>query len=93
MNKYDFKTSDIVVKNINNNSFHLCSKKLTKKLTKKLIDIILKYVRSDSHLIYLKESINSEHIVDILPNYELDAVITDIKDYCMENKLSFKIVK
>ena len=89
MNKYDFKTSDIVVKNINNNSFHLCSKKLTKEL----IHIILKYVRSDSHLIYLKESINSEHIVDILPNYELDAVITDIKDYCMENKLSFKIVK
>ena len=89
MNKYDFKTSDIVVKNINNNSFHLCSKKLTKRL----IDIILKYVNSDSYLIYLKENINSEHIVSILPNYELDAVITDIKDYCMENKLSFKIVK
>lgn len=93
MNKYDFKTSDIVVKNINNNSFYLCSKKLTKEL----IDIILKYVKSDnysdSYLIYLKENINSEHIVNILPNYELDAVITDIKDYCMENKLSFKIVK
>ena len=89
MNKYDFKTSDIVVKNINNNSFYLCSKKLTKEL----IDIILKYVKLDSYLIYLKENINSEHIVNILPNYELDAVITDIKDYCMENKLSFKIVK
>lgn len=89
MNKYDFKTIDIVVKNINNNSFYLCSKKLTKEL----IDIILKYVKSDSYLIYLKENINSEHIVNILPNYELDAVITDIKDYCMENKLSFKVVK
>ena len=89
MNKYDFKTNDIVVKNINNNSFYLCSKKLTKEL----IDIILKYVNSDSYLIYLKENVNSEHIVNILPNYELDAVITDIKNYCMENKLSFKIVK
>jgi len=89
MNKYDFKTSDIVVKNINNNSFYLCSKKLTKEL----IDIILKYVKLDNYLIYLKENINSEHLVNILPNYELDAVITDIKDYCMENKLSFKIVK
>lgn len=40
-----------------------------------------------------KYDFKTSDIVDILPNYELDAVITDIKDYCMENKLSFKIVK
>ncbi len=91
MNKYDFKSSDIVVESINNNnlSFNLCSKKLTKEL----IDIILKYVNPDMFVYYLKECINSKVIVTILPNYELDAVITDIKDYCIENNLSLKIVK
>ena len=88
MKKYDFKTTDFVVKTYTNNSFYLYSKKLTKEL----IDIILKYVKSDSYIFYLKEEINSEHFVNVLPNYELDAVFTDIKDYCMENKLSFTIV-
>ena len=50
MNEYDFKTSDIVVKNINNNSFYLCSKKLTKEL----IDIILKYVKLDNYFFFFK---------------------------------------
>ncbi len=90
MNKYDFKTSDFVVELISNNnlSFKLCSRKLTKDL----MHIILKYAKSDRFLSYLEEYTNSEVIINILPNYELDAVITDIKDYCMENNLSLKIV-
>lgn len=59
-------------------------------LTKELIDIIIKYVNKDSY--YFEEKTNSTILINIVLNYEVDAIITDIKDYCMKNKLSFKVV-
>lgn len=88
MNKYDFKTIDIVVEHIygKKNSVYLYSTLLTKEL----IDIIIKQVNKDFY--YFEEKTNSTILINIVLNYEVDAIITDIKDYCMKNKLSFKVV-
>lgn len=91
MNKYDFKTIDIVVEPIygNKNSVLNSVYLYTRLLDEELIDIIIKYVEKNSY--YFKEITNTRILLNILPNYEVDAIITDIKDYCMKNKLSFLV--
>lgn len=87
MNKYDFKTIDIVVEPFrgNKNRVYL----YPRLLDEELIEIIIKYIEKNYY--DFKEKTNTRILLDILPNYEVDAIITDIKDYCMKNELSFLV--
>ena len=91
MNKYNFKTTNIII------SFIYTNKRFIKLdltfLTKELIEIIKKYIDYSLYEYSLKEGVNRSISLGILPNYEIDELVTDIKDYCIENKLSFSIKK
>lgn len=90
MKTYNFNRTNIIIKFIYTNKRFI--KLDLMFLTKELIEIIKKYIDYSLYENYLKEGANRSISLSILPNYEIDELVTDIKDYCMENNLSLKIV-
>lgn len=90
MKTYNFNRTNIIINVIYTNK-RFIKLDLT-FLTKELIEIIKKYIDYSLYEYSLKEGANRSISLSILPNYEIDELVTDIKDYCMENNLSLKIV-